>query len=64
MKNPFLTIGLYVRQVMGELGKTVTPTVRQWAGWSLAGLVFVILLMLFAFGTDMGLGQLTLRVFG
>ena len=47
-RNPFLTIGRYVRQVIDETRKTVTPTAREWL----------------VTGMDFGLGKLTLMVFG
>lgn len=50
--------------MVDEIGKVVTPTVAQWAGWCLAATVFALLLMMFVTGTDLGLGRLTLRVFG
>lgn len=56
--------GRYVRQVIGETRKTVTPTVREWLGWSVASGVFVLLLMALVSGMDFGLGKLTLWVFG
>ena len=63
-RNPFLTIGRYVRQVIDETRKTVTPTAREWLAWSIAAFVFVILLMILVTGMDFGLGKLTLMVFG
>ena len=63
-RNPFLTIGRYVRQVIDETRKTVTPTAREWMAWSIAAFVFVIPLMILAAGMDLGLGKLTLMVFG
>ena len=62
-RNPFLTIGRYVRQVIDETRKTVTPTAREWLAWSIAAFVFVILLMILVTGMDFGLGKLTLMVF-
>ena len=63
-RNPFLTIGRYVRQVIDETRKTVTPTAREW--WlSIAAFVFVAdLLMILVTGMDFGLGKSTLMVFG
>lgn len=63
-RNPFLTIGRYVRQVIDETRKTVAPTAREWLAWSIAAFVFVILLMILVTGMDFGLGKLTLMVFG
>lgn len=63
-RNPFLTIGRYVRQAIDETRKTVTPTAREWLAWSIAAFVFVILLMILVTGMDFRLGKLTLMVFG
>lgn len=63
-RNPFLTIGRYVRQVIDETRKTVTPTAREWLAWSITSFVFVIPLMILAAGMDFGFGELTLMVFG
>lgn len=57
-------VGKYIRQTIDEIRKTVTPTVKQWAGWSVAVFVFVILLMAATSGMDFGLGKLTLWIFG
>lgn len=54
----------WARCMVDEIGKVVTPTVAQWAGWCLAATVFALLLMMLVTGTDFGLGRLTLRVFG
>lgn len=62
--KPFAAIGRHVTQTVGELRKTVTPTVREWAGWSMAAFMFVLLLMTLVTGMDYGLGRLTLFIFG
>lgn len=64
MRNPMTAVGLYCRQVYGELRKTVAPTGRQLASWATACFVFVLLLMLLVTGLDDGLGWLTLKIFG
>lgn len=61
---PFAAVGRYTRQTVAELRKTVTPTVREWVGWTLAALMLVLLLMAAVSGMDYGLGRLTLEVFG
>lgn len=61
---PFAAVGRYMRQTVAELKKTVTPTVREWVGWTLAALILVLLLMAAVSGMDYGLGRLTLEVFG
>lgn len=57
-------IGLFIKQVFSELGKSVSPTLRELVGWSFAVLLFVGLLMVLVTGMDYGLGQLVMRVFG
>lgn len=60
----FLGVGRFVKQVVDEIRKVVTPTVREWAGWCVASGIFVLLLMALVSGMDFGLGKLTLWVFG
>ena len=69
--NPFVRIGQgflgvirFVKQVVAEIRKVVTPTVREWAGGCVAAGIFVLLLMALGAGLDFGLGKLTLWVFG
>lgn len=57
-------IGGFIAGIITELRKTVTPTVKEWLGWSIAVLVFVLCLMLAMTGLDRVLGELTLRIFG
>lgn len=69
--NPFVRIGQgflgvirFVKQVVDEIRKVVTPTVREWVGWCVSSGIFVLLLMALVSGMDFGLGKLTLWVFG
>ena len=69
--NPFIKVGLgflgvgrFVKQVVDEIRKVVTPTVREWIGWCVASGIFVLLLMALVMGMDFGLGKLTLWIFG
>lgn len=69
--NPFARIGQgflgvirFVKQVVDEIRKVVTPTVREWVGWCVVSGIFVLLLMALVSGMDFGLGKLTLWVFG
>ena len=39
-KNPFLAIGLFIRQVIAELRKVVTPTRRELVLYSITVLLF------------------------
>ena len=62
--NVFMRIGLFIKQIIDELRKVVTPTRKELVLWSIAVFIFVIFLMLFVTGLDFGLGKLVMLVFG
>ena len=62
--NVFMRIGLFIKQIIDELRKDVTPTSKELFFWSLAVFIFVLLLMALVTGMDFGLGKATLWVFG
>ena len=62
--NIFMCIGLFIKQIIDELRKVVTPTAKELFFWSLAVAIFVLLLMALVTGMDYGLGKLVLLVFG
>ena len=62
--NIFMRIGLFIKQIIDELLKVVTPTSKELFFWSLAVFIFVLLLMALVTGMDYGLGKLTLWIFG
>ena len=62
--NIFMRIGLFIKQIIDELRKVVTPTSKELFFWSLAVFIFVLLLMALVTGRDYGLGKLTLWIFG
>lgn len=62
--NVFMRIGLFIKQIIDELRKVVTPTGKELLTWSVAVFVFVLLLMLFVTSMDFGLGKLVLWLFG
>ena len=62
--NVFMRIGLFIKQIIDELRKVVTPTAQELFFWSLAVFIFVLLLMALVTGMDFGLGKATLWVFG
>ena len=62
--NVFTRIGLFIKQIIDELRKVVTPTAKELFFWSLGVFIFVVLLMLLVTGMDFGLGKLVLWVFG
>ena len=62
--NIFMRIGLFIKQIIDELRKVVTPTAKELFFWALAVAIFVLLLMALVTGMDYGLGKLVLLVFG
>lgn len=62
--NIFMRIGLFIKQIIDELRKVVTPISKELFFWSLAVFIFVLLLMALVTGMDYGLGKLTLWIFG
>ena len=62
--NVFMRIGLFIKQIIDELRKVVTPTRKELVLWSIAVFIFLIFLMLFVTGLDFGLGKLVMLVFG
>ena len=62
--NVFMRIGLFIKQIIDEPRKVVTPTAKELFFWSLGVFIFVVLLMLLVTGMDFGLGKLVLWVFG
>ena len=62
--NIFMRIGLFIKKIIDELRKVVTPTSKELFFWSLAVFIFVLLLMALVTGMDYGLGKLTLWIFG
>lgn len=62
--NVFAAIGLFVRQIVAELRKVLSPTRKSLFYWFVAVLIFVILLMVAITAMDFGLGKLVFLVFG
>ena len=62
--NVFVRIGLFIKQIIDELRKVVTPTRKQLFFWSLAVLIFVFLMMALVMGLDGLFGDLGIRIFG
>jgi len=63
-KGFFARIGLFVRQVMAELRKVVTPTRKELVSYTLVVLVFVVIMMALVTGFDFGFGWVVALVFG
>jgi preprotein translocase subunit SecE len=62
--NLFARIALFVRQVVAELRKVVTPTRSELITYTTVVLVFVVVVMAFVTVLDLGIGQAVLWVFG
>ena len=62
--NIFMRLGLFIKQIIDELRKVVTPTSKELFFWALAVFIFVLLLMALVTRMDFGLGKLTLWIFG
>lgn len=64
-RNPFSRIALFIRQVINELKKVVTPTRKELVNFTIVVLVFVIIMMglvalldwIFSFGVLMVFGN-------
>jgi len=63
-RGPFSRIGLFLRQVVNELRKVVTPTRRELFSYTGVVLAFVIIMMGFVYGLDYGFSALVSWVFG
>jgi preprotein translocase subunit SecE len=63
-RGPFSRIALFLRQVVGELRKVVTPTRRELINYTLIVLGFLVVMMLLVTGLDYGFGALVSLVFG
>ena len=63
-RSPFARIALFIRQVLTELRKVVTPTRRELFGYTGVVLAFVIVMMALVYGLDFGFGWLVAWVFG
>lgn len=63
-RGPFSRIALFLRQVVNELKKVVTPTRRELFSYTGVVLAFVIIMMGFVYGLDYGFSALVNWVFG
>ncbi|MBX3196325.1 MAG: preprotein translocase subunit SecE [Schumannella sp.] len=63
-RGPFARIALFIRQVMAELRKVVTPTRRELFSYTGVVLVFVIIMMGIVYGLDYLFGWGVSWVFG
>ncbi|MBI5159947.1 MAG: preprotein translocase subunit SecE [Micrococcales bacterium] len=63
-RGPFSPVVLFLRQVVAELRKVVTPTRRELLSYTAVVLGFVIVMMALVTGLDYGFGALVSVVFG
>jgi preprotein translocase subunit SecE len=63
-RGPFSRIALFLRQVVNELKKVVTPTRRELFSYTGVVLAFVIIMMALVYGLDYGFSALVNWVFG
>ncbi|MEF2978877.1 preprotein translocase subunit SecE [Subtercola sp. YIM 133946] len=63
-RNPFARIVLFIRQVVTELKKVVTPTRKELISYTLVVLVFVVIMMALVGGLDWLFSWAAVIVFG
>jgi preprotein translocase subunit SecE len=63
-RNPFARMALFIRQVIAELKKVVTPTRKELVSFTVVVLVFVIIMMAIVWALDQVFGWAVLYVFG
>ncbi len=63
-RGPFARVSLFLRQVVNELKKVVTPTRRELFSYTGVVLVFVIIMMALVYGLDYLFGFGVAWVFG
>ena len=63
-RSPFARIALFVRQVIGELRKVVTPTRQELLKYTAVVLGFVVVMMAIVYGLDVLFVWITSYVFG
>ena len=63
-RGPWARLVLFLRQVLDELGKVVTPTRKELVNYTLVVLVFVLIMMAFVSVLDLFFGWGVSWVFG
>lgn len=63
-RGPFSRLALFLRQVIGELRKVVTPTRKELFSFTAIVLVFVIIMMALVYGLDLIFSAVVVFVFG
>ncbi|HEY0260840.1 MAG TPA: preprotein translocase subunit SecE [Lacisediminihabitans sp.] len=63
-RGPFGRLALFIRQVINELRKVVTPTRKELVSYTGVVLVFVIIMMALVYGLDFVFAFVVQYVFG
>jgi preprotein translocase subunit SecE len=63
-RNPFARLALFIRQVIAELKKVVTPTRKELLSFTGVVLVFVVIMMAIVWSLDQLFATLAIWVFG
>jgi preprotein translocase subunit SecE len=63
-RGPFARVSLFIKQVLNELTKVVTPTRRELLSYTGVVLTFVIIMMGLVYALDVGFSALVTWVFG
>jgi preprotein translocase subunit SecE len=63
-RGPFTRVATFLRQVVAELRKVVTPTRRELVTYTGVVLGFVVVMMAIVYLLDLGFGALVAYVFG
>jgi len=63
-RGPFARLALFIRQVIAELRKVVTPTRKELLTFTGVVLVFVVIMMAIVSGLDFGFSTLVNFLFG
>jgi preprotein translocase subunit SecE len=63
-RNPFVRLWIFLKQVVGELKKVIWPTRKQLIQYTIVVLIFVIIMVAFISGLDLGFAKAVLWLFG
>ena len=63
-RGPFARVSLFIKQVIAELKKVVTPTRKELFSYTGVVLVFVVIMMALVYGLDQLFSWLVIFVFG
>lgn len=63
-RSPFARLAVFIRQVINELRKVVTPTRKELISYTAVVLVFVVIMMVLVSVLDLAFGNLVGWVFG